>query len=83
MRLTVGQCRAARALLNWTMGDLAKAASVGVMTINRFEGGKAVSVASIGAIALALEKAGISFIAVGEVSPSGGDGVRLVSPSQS
>jgi transcriptional regulator with XRE-family HTH domain len=82
MGLNVGQCRAARALLNWTMGDLADAAAVGVMTVNRFEGGKVVSAASVDAIAAALHAAGITFIAAGEVSPSGGDGVRLTSTSR-
>lgn len=77
MGLSVGQCRAARALLNWTMADLAQAAGVGVMTVNRFEGGKTVSPTSIEILASTLVNAGISFIAAGETSPGGGDGVRL------
>lgn len=77
MKLTVAQCRAGRALLNWTMADLAKAAAVGVMTVNRFEGGKTVSAASIATLATTLADAGVVFMAPGEPSPDGGEGVRL------
>ncbi len=77
MGLSVGQCRAARALLNWTIGELAEAAEVGVMTVNRFESGRAVSAASMEAIASALSDTGIAFLAAGEASQSGGEGVRL------
>ena len=80
MGLTVAQCRAARALLNWTMADLAKAAGVGVMTVNRFEGGKPVSTASLETLALTLSAAGVTLIGPEEHSLSGGEGARL-SPS--
>jgi transcriptional regulator with XRE-family HTH domain len=77
MRLTVAQCRASRALLNWTMADLAQAAGVGVMTVNRFEGGKPMSSTSVETLATTLIAAGITFIAAGEASRDGGEGVRL------
>ncbi|WP_267395320.1 MULTISPECIES: helix-turn-helix transcriptional regulator [unclassified Sphingomonas] len=77
MELTVTQCRAARALLNWTKGGLAQAAGVGVMTVNRFERGSNISAASISALTEALADAGVSFIASDEPSPAGGEGVRL------
>lgn len=77
MVLSVSQCRAARALLNWTMADLAQAAGVGVMTVNRFEGGKTVSEVSIETLAAALTDAGIALISAGDSSADGGEGVRL------
>jgi transcriptional regulator with XRE-family HTH domain len=56
------QCRKARTLLNWTSADLARAAGVSVITVQRFEAGKLVG----GRIATsvmkrALEGAGIRF----------------------
>jgi transcriptional regulator with XRE-family HTH domain len=82
MQLSVAQCRSGRALLGWSLGDLAKAADLGIMTLNRFEGGQAVSSASLDKIAHALTAAGITFIAPGEASLQGGEGVRLVRPAQ-
>lgn len=77
MRPTVAQCRAARAILGWSMAELAQAASVGVMTVNRFEGGEAIRDSSIEKIASAFTSAGIAFIATGDVSRDGGEGVRF------
>lgn len=37
--MTPEQCRAARAMLRWSTTDLAKAASVNKMTVNKFEQG--------------------------------------------
>jgi DNA-binding XRE family transcriptional regulator len=42
MRVTGDQIRAARAYLNWTIADLAKAASVGDSTLRAIEAGKEV-----------------------------------------
>lgn len=81
MDLTVAQCRAARALLGWTAADVAAAASIGIMTVKRFEGGQTVNAVSIGKIRIALVDAGITFIAAGERSQDGGDGLRLTSTS--
>ncbi len=82
MDLTVAQCRAARALLGWTAADVAAAASIGIMTVKRFEGGQTINAASISKIRSALVIGGITFIAAGEASPDGGDGVRLAQDSR-
>lgn len=82
MPITVEQCRAARALLGWSIGKLASDAAVGIMTVNRFEGGDPVRPASIEKIQATLEAAGITFVADGEVSHAGGEGVRLTTRSR-
>lgn len=66
----------ARAALKWSTQDLAKAAGVGVNTINRFEDGSDARMSSVDKIRAALEDAGIIFLANGETA-SGGPGVRL------
>ncbi|MEG3124440.1 helix-turn-helix transcriptional regulator [Sphingomonas sp. GB1N7] len=76
--MTVAQCRAARALLDWTAQDLADRANIGVATIRRYETGAAIAEVSHDAIELALKKAGVVFITAGSASATGGDGVRLV-----
>jgi transcriptional regulator with XRE-family HTH domain len=80
--MKVEQCRAARALLDWSAQQLADQASIGVATVRRFESGSAVASSSVEAMIGTLAAAGITFIAAGEVSPSGGDGVRLTSASR-
>ncbi len=82
MSFTVSQCRAGRALLGWTIAELAKAAGVGVMTVNRFESGKTVNPASAEALRQALLAAGVALIATGDKSIDGGEGVRLTHPSE-
>jgi len=77
MDLTVEQCRAGRALLGWSMGELASAAGLGVMTVNRFEGGQTVAAGSVAKIAKTLNDAGVILIGDGEASASGRAGVRL------
>ena len=77
------QIRAARALLAWRQGDLAKAAKVGVATINRIEQQTAVAmgnVATIMRLQQALEKAGIKFL---DTDTNGGPGVRWKSAPRS
>jgi DNA-binding XRE family transcriptional regulator len=59
--VTPGQCRAARALLDWTQIDLAKTAGVGQWTVSNFERSKLVAAESITKMRLALEDAGIKF----------------------
>ncbi|MFD1789695.1 multiprotein-bridging factor 1 family protein [Sphingomonas floccifaciens] len=81
MALSVAQCRAARALLGWSMADLADAAGTSVITVKRFEGGEPLRPTSVERLSDALINAGIDFIAAGESSPDGGEGVRLTSPS--
>jgi DNA-binding XRE family transcriptional regulator len=57
------QCRAARAMLQWTQADLAREASVSAMTIRSFETGQTVPQrATVAVLQLALEKAGVEFI---------------------
>lgn len=77
MGITVEQCRAGRALLGWSISDLASAAGLGVMTVNRFEGGKTVATASVIKIAETLNSAGVILIKDGAASPGGRAGVRL------
>jgi transcriptional regulator with XRE-family HTH domain len=69
------QIRAARALIGWSQTDVASAAGLSVPTVKRAEadGGKKVSEDAILAIANALKKAGVEFIA----ENGGGIGVRL------
>jgi len=72
--ITSEQCRAARALLNWSQGDLANGAGVGVVTVRQLE--TAVHVprrATLEVIRRALEAAGVEFID----ENGGGPGVRL------
>jgi transcriptional regulator with XRE-family HTH domain len=58
------QCRAARALLDWSQQELASAAGVGVVTVRQFESGAAVPRNSTTeALMNALEMAGVEFLA--------------------
>ncbi|WP_110731160.1 MULTISPECIES: transcriptional regulator [unclassified Rhizobium] len=78
--ITGSQIRAARALVRWSAKELAQAAEVGVATVSRaeVEGGRAtVTIANLKAIRLALEGAGIEFIA----ENGGGVGVRFKDPT--
>ena len=69
------QIRAARALVGWSQTDVASAAGLSVPTVKRAEadGGIRVSEDGVIAIANALKKAGVEFIA----ENGGGPGVRL------
>jgi transcriptional regulator with XRE-family HTH domain len=67
------QTRAARGLLNWSARQLAEAAKVGLSTVQRFEGGGAITIANLDAMRRALETAGAEFIP----ENGGGAGVRL------
>jgi transcriptional regulator with XRE-family HTH domain len=60
--ITPAQCRAARALLNWSQQELATAARVGVITVQNFEIGKTVPRnATMDVMVRALEAAGVEF----------------------
>jgi transcriptional regulator with XRE-family HTH domain len=60
--MTPAQCRAARALLDWTQPDLARAAGLGISTVIDYERERRqVSEASASAIKFALEQQGIKF----------------------
>ena len=72
--ITPGQCKAARALLELTQGDLAKAANLGLSTVVDFEKKRRqVSAAAVQAIKDALAAHGVDFID----ENGGGPGVRL------
>jgi transcriptional regulator with XRE-family HTH domain len=71
--LTSAQCRAARALLNWTQDDLAKKAKISAVSIRAFERGGAMRARNRGRLRMALAAAGVEFI-----DPNGGGaGARL------
>ena len=72
--ITPAQCRAARALVQWKMPDLAKASGVSVSTINSFELERRRPIAAnLTALRTALEAAGVIFVAENGEGP----GVRL------
>ncbi|WP_246848418.1 helix-turn-helix domain-containing protein [Sphingomonas beigongshangi] len=79
--MNVEQCRAARALLNWSAQELAQHAGIGVATVRRFESGSAVAPTSVESMARCLTIAGIAFIGAGEASAGGGEGVRFTPTS--
>jgi transcriptional regulator with XRE-family HTH domain len=63
----------ARAALGWRTTDLARAANVGLNTVNRFEAGRDARMSSVEKLRSALEAAGVAFIA----ENGGGLGVRF------
>ena len=74
MTITPEQCRAARALLNWSQPDLAEAVGIARETIAHFERGARVPHPNnLSDIRAALEAAGVEFIPAN----GGGPGVRL------
>ena len=75
------QIRAARALVGWSQTEVATAAGLSIPTVKRAEadGGIRVSEDAMDAIASALKKAGVEFIA----ENGGGPGVRLRKPQRS
>ncbi len=71
--LTPSQCRAARALLDWTQPDLVQVTGLSAVTIRAFERGGVMRESNKTLLRLALEKAGVEFIP----ENGGGAGVRL------
>jgi transcriptional regulator with XRE-family HTH domain len=70
------QCRAARALLDWTQGELAEATGLSAVTIRAFERGGEMRDSNRNLLRLSLQSAGVEFIA----QNGGGPGVRLREP---
>lgn len=61
--MTPSQCRAARALLDWTQDKLAYESGVSLSSLRNFERGKTMLVRqNLMAVVRALESAGIEFI---------------------
>jgi transcriptional regulator with XRE-family HTH domain len=74
MPVTSAQFRMARAALNWSVRDLAKAAQIHRNTVTNIETGRyAGDTATLAAIVGALKRAGVEFID----ENGGGPGVRL------
>lgn len=72
--MTPSQCRAARALIEFSQTDLAAKAKVGESTVRNFEAGRTIPVTNnLEAIQRALEAAGVEFID----ENGGGAGVRF------
>jgi transcriptional regulator with XRE-family HTH domain len=72
--ISAAQCRAARALIEWSQQDLANHAAVGIVTVHQLEAGLSQPRrATLDVIRRALEAAGVEFIE----ENGGGPGVRL------
>lgn len=71
--LDPAQCRAARALLDWTQGQLGEATGLSVVTIRAFEKGGDMRDSNKTLLILSFEKAGVEFIP----ENGSGPGVRL------
>lgn len=75
---TPAQCRAARALLNWTQATLAERAGVARKTVADFElGERVLHVRTRRDITATLEEAGIEFLWTEGPEDHQGDGVRF------
>ena len=71
--ITSPQCRAARALLDWTQDDLAKATGLSTVTIRAFERGGEMRDSNRNLLGMAFERAGLEFIP----ENGGGAGIRF------
>jgi transcriptional regulator with XRE-family HTH domain len=71
--ITPAQCRAGRALVDWSQRKLASAAHIGLVTVRQFEAGREARYVTIDAIRRALEAAGVIFIE----ENGDGPGVRI------
>jgi predicted transcriptional regulator len=75
--ITPEQCRAARALLDWSQQELADKAAVGIVTVRQLEAAvHEPRRSTLNVIRRALEAAGVEFID----ENGGGPGVRLRKP---
>ena len=73
------QCRAARALLNWTQAELAERVSISAVSIRAFEKGGEMRDSNLKLLRMTFEAAGVTFIP----ENGGGAGVRLSKPKGS
>jgi transcriptional regulator with XRE-family HTH domain len=77
LMLSPAQCRAGRALLEWSRDRLAEEAGVGVRTVVNFESGaRAPRQPTLEALLRALTSAGVIVLYEGKSAP-GGEGARL------
>lgn len=65
MEITPAACRAGRAILKWSMRDLAERAGLAWTTINRLEAGSAPRDATAGKLVAAFAAAGVELVADG------------------
>lgn len=70
------QCRAARALLDWTQAELADRTAISAVSIRAFERGGEMRESNLKLVRFTFEAAGIVFEDAGEMV-QGGIGVRL------
>jgi transcriptional regulator with XRE-family HTH domain len=66
--MNVVQCRMARAALDWSQHDLAKASGVSARTVIRYEAGESVLPARTQAMRQAFETAGVLFVDSGHLT---------------
>lgn len=74
--ITPEQCRAARALLDWTQKDLSERVSISAVSLRAFEKGGEMRDSNLKLLRLTFEEAGVQFIP----ENGGGAGVRLAKP---
>ena len=81
--MTPAQCRAGRAWLSWSQGDLAKAAGVGLSTVKDFEGERRTPIgATQTAMRVALERAGLGFPYVSDGGEIKACGITFSAPEK-
>lgn len=78
MLMTPELCRAARALIDWDVPQLARASGVSEEAVEQFEAGRVVPHEAVEALLQALLDAGLEFIAAGAKSHDGGPGLRTI-----
>ena len=70
--MSPAQCRAGRAWLGWTQGDLSRLSRVGLSTLKDFEsGGRRTIAATLAQMQQTLERAGVTFQVDRDGRPSG------------
>ncbi|WP_158809341.1 transcriptional regulator [Beijerinckia sp. L45] len=74
--MNTAQCSMARGALDWTSRQLASAASVPLVSVNKFQSGHWVTAKDVSSIRKAFETAGIAFVA----DAGSGFGILLKTP---